>query len=154
MRPGRRLAKRQKSRGIPISAVEAAKVANRGRKQPIEHRRKTSEALRGREFSQDHRLKIGEKSRGRVKAETELERISRTLKQTHFKAYTWVLKDPSGNIHTTNNIGEFCEQYDLAYSIFRYKAQVKNSDPITRGKSKGWCVLCVNKARNQRKSGP
>jgi len=121
---------------------EKISIANTGRIKSEEEIEKIRLANLGKPKSEEHRQKIGDVHRGKTISEEQKAKMSNTLSNgNHWKAATWVLQSPNGEIHTTKAISNFCKKHSLTYSVLRYKAQKKNTNPVLSGPSKDWIVL-------------
>lgn len=117
-------------------------IANTGRIKSDEEIEKIRIANLGKPKSEEHRQKIGDIHRGKIISDEQKQKMSQTLSNgNHWKAATWVLQSPNGEIYITKAITNFCIEHSLAYSVLRYKAQKKNTIPVLSGPSKNWTVL-------------
>ena len=63
--------------------------------------------------------------------------------------FRWVLRDPSGVVHETNEFRAFCKEHGLGRAFaLRAKSYNKRSDVVLRGPCKGWSVVLAEK-KNQ-----
>jgi hypothetical protein len=59
--------------------------------------------------------------------------------QKGLRACTWTLQDPSGSIHKTKTLLEFCKEHNLVYETI--VASWRKQRTISSGSSSGWKVL-------------
>ncbi len=117
-------------------------------KEDFEYLQRISNKLLGKnKFNTEHHRKNSERmskenkeNSERCRTHSEFMKIKMKGANNH-NAKNWILENPIGEVIETGDIKLFCQEHDLAYSIFRYKAQVQNTLPVTRGKSKGWKVI-------------
>lgn len=104
----------------------------------------------GRKVSLESRQKMSEARKGWAhmsEATREKSRAALSLRQKNNKgaanprSQTWVLLSPTGELHVTKAMSDFCRQHGLNYFSLRNRAQFKDVRPITRGVSAGWAVL-------------
>jgi hypothetical protein len=96
----------------------------------------------GRIMTAGTRAKISASKLGIKRPDWVRQKLSNAKKgDKHPKAKTWVLLSPNDEIIRTNAMSEFCKERGLNYYSLRNRAQFNDQRPISRGDSKGWCVL-------------
>jgi hypothetical protein len=104
-----------------------------------EVRKKISDAAKNRKASEETKRKMSKSHMGRIspkgmlgKKLTEEQREQIRERKVARDNKTWIMKDPEGKIHTTNNLKYFCEQNNLTDSAMRHVICGK------RNRHKGW----------------
>jgi hypothetical protein len=104
-----------------------------------EVRKKISDAAKNRKASEETKRKMSKSHMGRIspkgmlgKKLTEEQREQIRERKVARDNKTWVMKDPEGKIHTTNNLKYFCEQNNLTDSAMHHVICGK------RNHHKGW----------------
>ena len=104
-----------------------------------EVRKKISDAAKNRKASEETKRKMSKSHMGRIspkgmlgKKLTEEQREQIRERKVARDNKTWIMKDPEGKIHTTNNLKYFCEQNNLTGSAMHYVICGK------RNHHKGW----------------
>jgi len=104
-----------------------------------EVRKKISDSAKNRKASEETKRKMSKSHMGRIspkgmlgKKLTEEQREQIRERKVARDNKTWVMKDPEGKIHTTNNLKYFCEQNNLTDSAMHHVICGK------RNHHKGW----------------
>ena len=104
-----------------------------------EVRKKISDAAKNRKASEETKRKMSKSHMGRIspkgmlgKKLTEEQREQIRERKVARDNKTWIMKDPEGKIHTTNNLKYFCEQNNLNDSAMHHVICGK------RNHHKGW----------------
>ena len=106
-----------------------------------EVRKKISDSAKNRKASEETKRKMSKSHMGRIspkgmlgKKLTEEQREQIRERKVARDNKTWVMKDPEGKIHTTNNLKYFCEQNNLTDSAMHHVICGK------RNHHKGWTM--------------
>lgn len=67
----------------------------------------------GKKHTEETKKRIGEKSRGRIPSQENLKK--RSLSCSISKRKQWILISPEGTEHYTDNLKQFCKNYNLNY---------------------------------------
>jgi len=104
-----------------------------------EVKKKISDSAKNRKASEETKRKMSKSHMGRIspkgmlgKKLTEEQREQIRERKVARDNKTWVMKDPGGKIHTTNNLKYFCEQNNLTDSAMHHVICGK------RNHHKGW----------------
>ena len=104
-----------------------------------EVRKKISDAAKNRKASEETKRKMSKSHMGRIspkgmlgKKLTEEQKEQIRERKVARDNKTWIMKDPEGKIHTTNNLKYFCEQNNLTDSAMHHVICGK------RNHHKGW----------------
>jgi len=104
-----------------------------------EVRKKISDAAKNRKASEETKKKMSKSHMGRVspkgmlgKKLTEEQKLKIRERKVERDNKSWVMKDPSGKIHTANNLKYFCQQNNLSDSAMHNVITGK------RNHHKGW----------------
>lgn len=105
----------------------------------LEVRKKISDAAKNRKASEETKRKMSKSHMGRIspkgmlgKKLTEEQKEQIRERKVARDNKTWIMKDPEGKIHTTNNLKYFCEQNNLTDSAMHHVICGK------RNHHKGW----------------
>jgi len=119
--------------------IRLGKIGENNPAKRPEVREKISVAAKNRKASEETRKKMSEMRKGRPspkgmlgKKLTEEQRQKVREKKVARDNKTWIIKDPQGKIHTTNNLKYFCELNDLTDSAMHHVISGK------RKHHKGW----------------
>jgi hypothetical protein len=73
-------------------------------------------------------------------------RTSGRVGQAASRSRTWSLESPRKTKRLTSSLRQFCEINGLSYTALKNKFCKGDTNPISRGPSKGWSVLsCTDK---------
>jgi len=92
----------------------------------------------GRFISINTLMKHKKKCNGEKYVEPTRKKCNYSIKMKYF---TWYLQTPNGDELITDDILSICAIHDLSYVVFKQKVLKNDASPVTRGKSKGWCVI-------------
>jgi predicted house-cleaning NTP pyrophosphatase (Maf/HAM1 superfamily) len=90
-----------------------------------ESKLKVSVANKGKILTNETKTKIGIASKGRIQS----------------GAKTWILQDPSGNIHDVYCLKSFCDNLNIRWKPL---SDAEFNVPVVKGISKGWIVISKN----------
>jgi len=119
--------------------IRAGKLGENNPAKRLEVRKKISDAAKNRKASEETKRKMSKSHMGRIspkgmlgKKLTEEQKEQIRERKVARDNKTWIMKDPEGKIHTTNNLKYFCEQNNLTGSAMHYVICGK------RNHHKGW----------------
>lgn len=96
----------------------------------------------GRVVTKESRVKMAKAKIGHARTKESRQKQGDAIRgEKHHASKCWVLLSPKNEIFRVLNMAEFCEQNNLNYFSMRNRAYHKDQRPISRGPSKGWCVL-------------